>query len=119
MSNKYFAKKVTYKNIQFDSKKEYERYVYLEMLMKNKEISELEVHPVYPLMVNGTKIGRYTADFTYKDKTGNVVVEDVKSKYTKTRDIILFMLTQLGNIKRAGVMGKLAMIPCQMMKFAT
>lgn len=89
MSNKYFAKKVTYKNIQFDSKKEYERYVYLEMLMKNKEISELEVHPVYPLMVNGTKIGRYTADFRYKDNEGNLIVEDVKSKITKTRDYML------------------------------
>ena len=89
MTNKYFAKKVTYKNIQFDSKKEYERYVYLEMLLKEEKISDLEVHPVFPLMVNGTKIGRYTADFTYKDKTGNVVVEDVKSKYTKTRDYSL------------------------------
>ena len=89
MTNKYFAKKVTYKNIQFDSKKEYERYVYLEMLLKEEKISELKVHPEFPLMVNGTKIGRYTADFTYKDKTGNVVVEDVKSKYTKTRDYSL------------------------------
>ena len=84
MTNKYFAKKVTYKNIQFDSKKEYERYVYLEMLLKEEKISELEVHPEFPLMVNGTKIGRYTADFTYKDKTGNVVVEDVKTTLVAT-----------------------------------
>lgn len=42
------------------------------------QISELEVHPVYPIEVNGHKIGRYTADFRYKDQHGNVIVEDVK-----------------------------------------
>jgi hypothetical protein len=39
-------------------------------------------------MVNGVKIGRYTADFRYS-KGEEVVVEDVKSKATKTRDYVL------------------------------
>ena len=39
-------------------------------------------------MVNGKKIGRYTADFRYK-RNGVTIIEDVKSKITKTRDYIL------------------------------
>jgi len=58
------------------------------MQMKNY-ISELEIHPVYPLLVNGIKIGRYTADFKYKNKDGEEIIEDVKSKITRTRDYIL------------------------------
>jgi hypothetical protein len=40
-------------------------------------------------MVNGIKIGRYTADFRYVNSTGVTVVEDVKSKVTRTRDYML------------------------------
>ena len=60
----------------------------LENLLIKKEISNLELHPRYDLMVNGVKIGRYTADFRY-NKGNEVVVEDVKSKPTKTRDYML------------------------------
>ena len=58
------------------------------MQMK-KLIYDLEIHPVFPLLVNGIKIGRYTADFKYKNADGEEVVEDVKSKITKTRDYML------------------------------
>lgn len=58
------------------------------MQMK-KLIYDLETHPVFPLLVNGIKIGRYTADFKYKNADGEEVVEDVKSKITKTRDYML------------------------------
>ena len=58
------------------------------MQMK-KLIYDLETHPVFPLLVNGIKIGRYTADFKYKNQDGEVVIEDVKSKITKTRDYML------------------------------
>jgi hypothetical protein len=54
-----------------------------------KLIYDLEVHPVFPLLVNGVKIGRYTADFKYKNVNGEEVIEDVKSKITKTRDYML------------------------------
>ena len=89
MRNKYNAKKQVYKGIKFDSKKELQRYLILEKLVEIKMISELVIHPVFPLMVNGIKIGRYTADFQYKNKKGITIVEDVKSKVTKTRDYIL------------------------------
>tara|TARA_R100001377_G_C3177555_1_gene105356 strand:+ start:347 stop:667 length:321 start_codon:yes stop_codon:yes gene_type:complete len=88
MRNKFNAIKQVYKGIKFDSKKEFHRYLELEKLYKLGIIKKLEVHPRYDLMVNGIKIGRYTADFRYihNDET---VVEDVKSKVTKTRDYML------------------------------
>ena len=84
MKNKYNAKKQIYKGNKFDSKKELTRYLILESIEKNKYIFDLELHPVIPLIVNGIKIGRYTADFKYKNKEGEVIIEDVKSKVTKT-----------------------------------
>ena len=86
--NKYNAIKQTYKGEVFDSKRELKRFMELELLLRAKEISDLEIHPKFDLMCNGVKIGRYTADFRYK-KDGEVVVEDVKSKATKTRDYML------------------------------
>ena len=89
MRNKYNAKKQIYKGMKFDSKKELTRYLVLEQMQKNNYISELELHPMIPLIVNGIKIGKYTADFKYKNNNGEVIIEDVKSKVTKTRDYIL------------------------------
>ena len=84
--NKYFAIKQIYKGVKFDSKRELSRYIVLEQLLNSNQISDLVIHPLFPLMVNGKKIGRYTADFKYVNKEGVTVIEDVKSKATKTRD---------------------------------
>ena len=89
MPNKYFAKKQIYKGIKFDSKKELQRYLVLEIMLKKRLIKDLEIHPIFPLIVNGVKIGRYTADFKYTNKEGIEIIEDVKSKVTKTRDYML------------------------------
>ena len=86
--NKYNAIKQTYNGEIFDSKKELNRFMELEILLRAREISDLEVHPKFDLMCNGVKIGRYTADFRYK-KGSDIIVEDVKSKATKTRDYML------------------------------
>lgn len=86
--NKYNAIKQTYKGEVFDSKKELNRFMELEILLRASEISDLEIHPKFDLMVNGVKIGRYTADFRYK-KGSDIIVEDVKSRATKTRDYML------------------------------
>ena len=86
--NKYNAIKQTYNGEVFDSKKELNRFVELEYLLRAKEITDLEIHPKFDLMVNGVKIGRYTADFRYKNGS-DIIVEDVKSKATKTRDYML------------------------------
>ena len=89
MKNKYNAKKQIYKGKKFDSKKELQRYLILEKMEMQRMIFNLELQPQFPLMVNGKKIGRYTADFKYINRKGETIIEDVKSKITKTRDYIL------------------------------
>ena len=84
--NKYNAIKCDYDGFSFDSKKERDRYLELQLLLAASHISDLEVHPRFDLMVNGQKIGRYTADFRYT-QNGQTIVEDVKSPPTrKARD---------------------------------
>lgn len=85
-----------YKNVpveiegrRFDSKREGDRYRVLRLLEQAGEISGLECHPSWTFVVNGTKVARYTADFSYRDAGGRLVVEDVKSRPTKTRDYVI------------------------------
>jgi hypothetical protein len=89
MSNKYRAKKTTIDGIKFDSLKEAMRYTELRSLYRAGKIADLQCQVRYQLVVNGVKIGRYTADFVYYDGNG-LVVEDVKSPATKkARDYVL------------------------------
>ena len=80
---KYHAVKTVIDGIRFDSKAEAARYNTLKLLERNGDISTLMVHPVYPLEVNGQKIGKYIADFVYWEN-GREVVEDVKGVKTPT-----------------------------------
>ena len=90
--HKYGAKATVVDNIRFASKREAARYAELKLLEKAGEISNLELQPVYPLVVRdrvhhseATTIGKYTADFRYREgPQGLLVVEDVKSSATKT-----------------------------------
>jgi hypothetical protein len=67
----------------FDSKREARRYGVLLLLQKAGEIRDLEVHPQYPLSVNGCPVCVYIADFRYVEvRTGAVVVEDAKGVRT-------------------------------------
>lgn len=75
--NKYSARKTEVDGYLFDSQAEAVRYGELKMLEKNGDIRQLEIHPIYPLIVNGKKICKYEADFQYLEK-GKTVVEDVK-----------------------------------------
>ena len=94
-ANKYHATKVQIDGIWFDSQREAARYQELKFLVVAGEIAALEVHPGFPLMVPDLTtegapfvfhtIGWYHADFQYRNlRTGNVVVEDVKSNPTRT-----------------------------------
>jgi len=79
--NKYGAVKVKEDGYTFDSKAEHRRYCELKLLQRAGDISDLAVHPRYPLEVNGERIAIYEADFSYTARTaprGAVVVEDVK-----------------------------------------
>ncbi len=66
-----------------DSYKESARCELLQLAQLAGEISDLEVHPGYDLVVAGMRIGRYRPDFRYR-RAGALVVEDVKSTPTKT-----------------------------------
>lgn len=80
--------------MRFDSKAEAQRWHYLTMLQKAGEITELKHHVSFDLLpaqlVDGREENpvRYEADFTYL-KGGKLIVEDVKSGPTKTREFIL------------------------------
>lgn len=89
---KYRNQPETVGGIRFDSKKEARRYLELYALEAAGEISELKLQPEFTLQEayttsEGTRVRaiRYRADFSYIDKEGAQIVEDVKSRATKTR----------------------------------
>lgn len=84
---KYRNKKVTIDGRKFDSKAEGARYVQLKMMANAGLITDLQCQSPFDLVVNGEKITRYTADFSYRDGEGRRVVEDVKG--VRTRDYVL------------------------------
>ena len=75
---KYNNRPTVIDGYRFDSKLEASRYGELRLLEKAGDIKDLEVHPHYPLEVNGLKICTYEADFRYTDNRGTIHVEDVK-----------------------------------------
>ncbi len=82
-SSKYHNQKTLHNGIQFDSRKEADRYRDLLLLERAGMISHLELQPRYNLIVNGYKLGFYKADFRYEDvATNSIVVEDVKGVRT-------------------------------------
>lgn len=94
--NKYLNKKVEVNGIEFSSKKEARRYQELLVLLNAGEITDLRLQVPYELIPaqkepdtigpkGGVKPGKtieraviYICDFQYHDKSGNLVVEDVK-----------------------------------------
>lgn len=106
---KYRNKKVIVNGITFDSHKEARRYGELRLLEKAGEITNLARQVEYELIPVQKQITEYTdkkgktrhktivleravkyiADFVYYDKNGQMVVEDVKSNPTKTKEYIL------------------------------
>jgi hypothetical protein len=74
--------------ITFDSKAEYRRYLMLRSKQQKGQITDLKCHVPYLLEVNGQKVCKYIADFTYYEN-GTPVVEDVKSRPTRTREFVI------------------------------
>lgn len=102
MRQKYGNKKAICNGIQFDSRKERDRYRKLALLEQAGEISDLRLQVPFELipaiyeqqevqLKTKTKIVskciqkpvRYIADFVYHDKDGNEIVEDAKGMRTK------------------------------------
>ena len=77
--NKFKAKKIEIDGIVFDSLKEGNRYQELKLLTRCKKIHGLEIQPRYDIIMNGTRVAFYKADFKYFDVDDNCYkVEDVK-----------------------------------------
>lgn len=100
--SKYRAKKTEVDGIAFDSKKEAKRFMELELLVKNGAISNLQRQVKFELIpsqkIDGKVAERacsYVADFVYKDKEGNTIVEDTKgfrtADYIIKRKLMLYM----------------------------
>lgn len=89
MFNKYYAKKVKYDDVIFDSEHEYKRYLQLKEMQEKGEISKLIVHPVFELQEQFEKDGKiisriaYEADFQYVDSKNQLHIEDIKGFETK------------------------------------
>lgn len=90
-TNKYHNVPTVVDGIKFASKREAARYGDLKLLQRAGEIRDLELQPVFPLVIDGRAIKirsdkrpngtrtKYTADFRYVDtRTDRTIVEDVK-----------------------------------------
>lgn len=104
--NKYQAQKCEFNGIWFDSKREANRYAELLLLSRSGQITSLQRQVKFELIPaqkdeKGKCLERavsYIADFVYKDKQGNTVVEDVKgykqggaySVFTIKRKLMLY-----------------------------
>lgn len=69
--------------LKFPSKKEANRYSELKLLQLGGKVRDLNLQVSYDLVVSGTKVCVYRADFVYQekcDKTGewSEIVEDTK-----------------------------------------
>jgi hypothetical protein len=83
--SKYRNRITVVDGIRFDSAKEARRWSELKMLEKAGRITGLQCHPKFKLTAHGTPICTYVADFSYYDDRGFfLVVEDVKSRVTRT-----------------------------------
>ena len=97
--NKYRNIKTTIDGITFASKKEGNRYRELLLLQRAGEISELELQPVFDLLINGIKIGKYIADFKYREGSqGKYIVEDCKGIKTPVYRLKAKMVKAIHNI---------------------
>ena len=82
--------------LRFDSQKEARRYDHLTIRQKAGEIHDLRLQVDFTLQEaytdqEGRRVRaiRYRADFTYRERDGRLVVEDVKSKPTRTREYLI------------------------------
>lgn len=79
--NKYSALRTEVDGHIFDSRGEAEYYKTLKIRWLAKEIFDLELQPVYPIILNGVKVCKVIGDFRYRED-GRVVVDDFKGFQT-------------------------------------
>jgi hypothetical protein len=79
--NKYRAKSQRIDGIYFPSTAEANRYMILKLQEKAGMISELRIHPRYPILINGKKVCDVVLDFEYLQDGGRIY-EDTKGFFT-------------------------------------
>lgn len=84
------------RSVHFDSQKEACRYDELILKLRAGEIKDLRLQAEFTLQeaftdVEGRRVRaiRYKADFTYRQRDGRLVVEDVKSRPTRTKEYMI------------------------------
>jgi hypothetical protein len=75
--SKYHAVRTTIDNISFASKREARRYEELKILLRAGVITDLQLQPAFPVIVERVTVATYRADFCYRER-GQVIVEDCK-----------------------------------------
>jgi hypothetical protein len=106
--SKYGAKKSIVDGIKFDSKEEAKRYSYLKSL-EGTQVFNLELQPKFVLLpsfkIDGKTIRGmvFTADFQYRNISGETVVEDLKGfvtvDYTMRKKLFLWNYCREGKYK--------------------
>lgn len=71
----------------FASKAEYKRFRELRLLEAYGDITQLTLQPKYEIIWNDIFICEYRADFSYIEKNGAKIVEDVKGFHTYEYEI--------------------------------
>ena len=79
--NKFNAVLVKADGHTFQSKAEHKRYCELKILERGCEISDLKVHPKFPIFINNVKVCDVLGDLEYIEN-GKWIVEDVKGQDT-------------------------------------
>lgn len=77
--SKYGAVKTTVDGIEFHSKAEAKRYTELKLLQRGGYIRQLELQPVYQIVINQKPVCKVILDFRYFEGQERVV-EDVKGR---------------------------------------
>lgn len=96
-TNKFNAQPKVYNGVRYDSTKEANRAKELDLMQRVGMVQNIRNQVKFVLLDKQKKPGggyerpvTYRADFVYKDKTGAMVVEDVKSEATrKKRDYVI------------------------------
>lgn len=79
---KYGNIKTEFDGVLYDSKREAKRAGELALLQRAGQISDLKRQERFALVVNDQPICTYVCDFSYRDHTGQRVIEDSKGFQT-------------------------------------
>ena len=78
------VRKPVHDGIRFDSKREFLRYMDLTILEKAGEISDLKVHPKYPIIIGGVEIRIYSERY---HKNGRLMIYEADFSYFEWTEV--------------------------------